>query len=128
MDQQHITILAHALELNALAVEEVQSWCDKQIAESEEPNYWLIELSTSRKHRLDIVNQLKKAGALSEIEDEMYLTLVAGAYFRERIDHHMATQFLFLRFCIDWEVMTDLHQQIFLIQVNRPGFSGDQVN
>jgi len=102
MDQKHKfyrqTILAHAIDLNALAVDGVIAWCDKRIAESEEPDYWLIELSTSRKHPQDIISQLKKAGALSKIEDELFLTLVAGAYFRERIDPHRATRFLGQRF------------------------------
>lgn len=112
----NLTILAHAVDLNALAVEELIWWCDKQIAENEKPEFWLIELSTNRKHPIDIVNQLKMAGALTEIEDSVYLTLVAGAYFRERIDYNRATQLLLERFCwVEWEVMTDLRQEIYVI-------------
>ena len=108
---ESLKILAHAIDLNALGVEEVISWCDKQIAKFDKPDYWLIELSTGRKHPIDIVNKLKMAGAQSEIEDSMYLALVAGAYFRERIEYNRATQLLMDRFCWgEWKVMTDLRQ------------------
>ena len=120
MDKQQnidsLTILAYAIDLNALAVDEVISWCDKQMAKIEKPDFWLIELSTSRKHPIDIVSQLKLAGAQTEIQDSMYLTLVAGAYFRERIDYKRAIQLLMERFCfVDWKVMTDLRQEIYVI-------------
>ena len=120
MDKQQnidsLTILAYAIDLNALAVDEVISWCDKQMAKIEKPDFWLIELSTSRKHPIDIVSQLKLAGAQTEIQDSMYLTLVAGAYFRERIDYNRAIQLLMERFCfVDWEIMTDLRQEIYVI-------------
>ena len=46
----------------------------------------------------------------------MYLVLVAGAYFRERIDYNRATQLLMERFCwVEWEVMTELSQEIYVI-------------
>lgn len=120
MDKQQnidsLTILAYAIDLNALAVDEVISWCDKQMVKIEKPDFWLIELSTSRKHPIDIVSQLKLAGAQTEIQDSMYLTLVAGAYFRERIDYNRAIQLLMERFCfVDWEIMTDLRQEIYVI-------------
>ena len=113
---KHLTILAHAVELNAVAIEEAISWCDQQIAKIDKPDYWLIELSISRKHPIDIVNQLKNAGAKTHIKDSVYLSLVAGAFFRERIDYIRATQLLFDRFCSEeWEVMTDLRQEIYRI-------------
>jgi hypothetical protein len=120
MDKQnyltHLAILAHAVDLNAVAVEEVISWCDKQIAEIEKPDFWLIKLSTSRKDPTEIVNQLKMAGAITEVEDSVYLALVAGAFFRERIDYNRATQLLLGRFCwAEWEFMTELRQEIYVI-------------
>ena len=116
-NQDQLTFLANAFELNALPVEAIIEWCDKQILDQDDPDYWLIELSLTKKHPIDVVNQLVDAGASLSIDDDLFMAILSEAYFQKRMNAERAIQLLKERFCyIDWEEMTELRQEIYVIE------------
>ena len=115
-NKDQLTFLANAVELNVLPAESIIEWCDKQILDQDNPDEWLIELSMTKKHSIDIVKQLVSVGASLDIDDDLFMVLLSGAYFQKRINANRAVQLLMERFCfIDWKKMTELRQEIYVI-------------
>lgn len=90
--KDQLTFLANSIELNALSVEEVIEWCDKQILSQDSPEYWLIELSTAKKHPIDIIKILVSSGAKLNVNDDLFMAILSGAYFNKRIKAERAIQ------------------------------------
>jgi hypothetical protein len=110
------TFLSQCLALGLIEPDQVASWADGQIAATDQPPYWLIQLSTqSDGDPLAVQKLLAEAGAAPQVDDDSYLSLVAGLY-SARADANRAVGLLYERFCIDWEEMTDLRQEIFVIE------------
>jgi len=111
-----ITFLAHCLKLGVIEGIQVVPWVDTQIAALEAPPYWMMMISSKELvDRLDIQKLFFDNGADREVDDDAFLTLVAGFYSRYS-DANRTVALLMDRFCFcKWKDMTVLRQEIYLI-------------
>lgn len=112
-----IPILIKALALGAISVEEVTAWADQKIMREDNPAAWLIDVSTiNSTNAADIIHLLKRAGAAEDVDDDMFLTIIAGAFLHKRLTADQAIASLMERFCyVEWQEKGPLRQELYII-------------
>ena len=110
-----ITFLSQCLELGLIEPDQITSWADSQIATTEQPPYWMIELSSDSISDLLTIRKLfYEGGAATQVDDDTFLSLVAG-FYSVRNDANKTMALLYERFCVDWKEMTDFRKELFTI-------------
>src|SRR5688572_29858163 len=103
------------IEMGLIPAERVIRWADQQIAATDKPESWLIDLATTRPDNHDVISTMKHHGASTETDDDTLLALVAYGFFHSRLALEQVHATLYDRFCAtEWKEMTPLRQQIYV--------------